>query len=101
MVRPLKTGKVGLHGAAWAGEADVVKVEVSTDGGTSWHSANFGHEQAHYAWRLWNYEWKAKPGTTLSSPRDRQPGTHSAGYFGVNPSGYLYNAVDQVKIHVA
>src|ERR1035441_7662641 len=33
----LKSGRVAVHGAAWAGEADVVKVEVSTDGGKSWN----------------------------------------------------------------
>jgi sulfite oxidase len=98
----VKAGKVGLHGAAWAGEADVVKVEVSTDGGTSWSSAHLGHEQAHYAWRLWNFEWKAKAGdyTILSRATDSQGRTQPATP-AWNPSGYLYNAVDQVKIHVA
>jgi DMSO/TMAO reductase YedYZ molybdopterin-dependent catalytic subunit len=98
----IKAGKVGLHGAAWAGEADVVKVDVSTDGGTSWNSAQLGHEQAHYAWRLWNYEWKAKAGdyTILSRATDSQGRIQPAAPVW-NPSGYLYNAVDQVKIHVA
>lgn len=98
----LKAGKVALHGAAWAGEADVVKVEVSTDGGASWNAARLGHEQAHYAWRLWNYEWKAKGGeyTILSRATDSQGRTQPATPVW-NPSGYLYNAPDQVKIHVA
>ncbi len=98
----VKAGKIGLHGAAWAGEADIVKVEVSTDGGTSWNSAKLGHEQAHYAWRLWNYDWKAKAGdyTILSRATDSQGRTQPATPVW-NPSGYLYNAVDQVKIHVA
>jgi hypothetical protein len=98
----IKAGKVGLHGAAWAGEADVVKVDVSTDGGTSWNSAKLGHEQAHYAWRLWNYEWKAKAGdyTILSRATDSQGRIQPAAPVW-NPSGYLYNAVDQVKMHVA
>jgi DMSO/TMAO reductase YedYZ molybdopterin-dependent catalytic subunit len=98
----VRAGNVAVHGAAWAGEADVVKVEVSVDGGTNWSLARLGQEQAHYAWRLWNYEWKAKSGeyTVLSRATDSQGRTQPASPLW-NPSGYLYNAVDQVKIHVA
>ena len=98
----VKAGKVAVHGAAWAGEADVVKVEVSTDGGVTWAAAQLGHEQAHYAWRLWNYEWRAKGGdyAILSRATDSQGRVQPAAPVW-NPSGYLYNAVDQVKVHVA
>jgi sulfite oxidase len=98
----VKAGTVHVHGAAWAGEADVVKVEVSTDGGTAWNAAKLGHEQAHYAWRLWSYEWKTKGGdySVLSRATDSQGRTQPATAVW-NPSGYLYNASDQVKIHVA
>jgi len=97
----LKSGRVVVHGAAWAGEADVVKVEISTDGGATWTPAKLGHEQAHYAWRLWSYEWKAKGGdyTILTRATDSQGRTQPDAPVW-NPSGYLYNAVDQVKVHV-
>ena len=98
----IRAGKVVVHGAAWAGEADVVKVEVSTDGGSTWAAANLSHERARYAWRLWNYEWKAKGGdyAVLSRASDSQGRTQPAAPVW-NPSGYLYNAVDQVKVHVS
>jgi DMSO/TMAO reductase YedYZ molybdopterin-dependent catalytic subunit len=98
----IRNGKVDVHGAAWAGEADIVKVEVSTDGGATWTAAKLGREQAHYAWRLWNYEWKPKGGdyTIQSRATDSQGRTQPAAPVW-NPSGYLYNAVDQVKVHVA
>ncbi|HEY6769631.1 MAG TPA: sulfite oxidase [Candidatus Sulfotelmatobacter sp.] len=98
----IKAGKVFVHGAAWAGEADIVKVEISTDGGTQWIPAKLGHEQSHYAWRLWSYEWKAKSGeySILSRATDSQGRTQPATPVW-NPSGYLNNAIDQVKIHVA
>ena len=98
----VKAGRIAIHGVAWAGEADVVKLEVSTDGGTSWTPASLGHDQARYAWRLWNYEWRAKSGdyTILSRATDSQGRTQPATP-AWNPSGYLYNAVDQVSIHVA
>jgi sulfite oxidase len=99
----LKSGKVSVHGTAWAGEADIAKVEISIDGGTTWSPAKLGQEQAHYAWRLWTYDWKpAKPGdyTIFSRATDTQGRTQPSTPVW-NPSGYLYNAVDQVKIHVA
>ncbi len=98
----LKAGTVRVHGAAWAGEADVVKLEISTDGGAAWNPARLGHEQAQYAWRLWSYEWKAKGGdyTVLSRATDSQGRTQPTTAVW-NPSGYLFNAPDQVRIHVA
>jgi DMSO/TMAO reductase YedYZ molybdopterin-dependent catalytic subunit len=99
----LRAGKLSVHGAAWAGEADITKVEISTDGGANWNSAKLGHEQAHYAWRLWTYDWKpGKPGdySILSRATDTQGRTQPTTPVW-NPSGYLYNAVDQVNIHVA
>ena len=99
----LKSGKVAVHGVAWAGEADIAKVEISTDGGTTWNPAALGREQAHYAWRLWSYVWKAaKSGdyTILSRATDSQDRTQPSSALW-NPSGYLYNAIDQVKVHVS
>jgi len=99
----LKTGKVAVHGTAWAGEADIAKVEISTDGGSTWNPATLSREQAHYAWRLWAYDWKpGKTGdyTIMSRATDSQ-GRAQPLTADWNPSGYLYNAVDQVKIHVS
>ncbi len=91
-----------IEGAAWAGEAGITRVEVSTDSGTTWRAARLGDEQARYSWRLWEYRWQApNPGefTILSRATDDQGRTQpqSAAW---NPSGYLYNAIDQVKVHV-
>ena len=98
----VKASKVSIRGTAWAGEAEVAKVEVSTDGGATWSAAKLGHEQARYAWRLWTYDWKTPKGgeyivmSRATDSRGRiQPATPLW-----NPSGYLYNAVDQVKIRV-
>jgi DMSO/TMAO reductase YedYZ molybdopterin-dependent catalytic subunit len=98
----VKAGRVAVHGAAWAGEADIAKVEVSIDRGASWTPAALGHDQSRYAWRLWSYEWKAKGGdySILTRATDSQ-GRTQPNNPAWNPSGYLYNAVDQVKIHVA
>jgi DMSO/TMAO reductase YedYZ molybdopterin-dependent catalytic subunit len=99
----LKAGTVRVLGTAWAGEADVVKVEISTDGGATWYPARLGQDQARYAWRLWSYTWKTSgrgQGTIMSRATDSHGRTQPAMAVW-NPSGYLYNAIDQVKIHVA
>jgi DMSO/TMAO reductase YedYZ molybdopterin-dependent catalytic subunit len=98
----LRSRALRIHGAAWAGEAEVTRVDVSTDSGTTWKAARLGTEQARYAWRLWDYVWQApKPGqyTIMSRATDNQG--HIQPQTAVwNPSGYLYNAIDQVDIHV-
>jgi sulfite oxidase len=99
----VKAGVVRIHGAAWAGEAEIVKVDISLDGGASWQPSQLGPDHAKYAWRLWSHWWKpAKPGdyTIMSRATDNQGRVQPAGA-AWNPSGYLYNAIDQVKIHVA
>jgi len=98
----LKPGKQEIKGVAWAGEADITKVEISTDGGSSWSAAELGKDHAKYAWRLWSYSWKpAKSGdyVILSRATDSQ-GRVQPDAAVWNPSGYLYNAYDQVKVYV-
>jgi DMSO/TMAO reductase YedYZ molybdopterin-dependent catalytic subunit len=98
----LKSRSVHLQGAAWAGEAGIARVEISADGGVTWQQAQLGKDQAKYAWRLWHHVWKApKAGdyTLMSRATDSQGRTQPA-VAEWNPSGYLYNAIDRVKIHV-
>jgi len=97
----LKPGKIAIYGAAWAGEAEIAKVEISTDGGTTWVQANFGRERARYAWRLWRHEWIAEPGDhSIRSRASDSQGRVQPATAAWNPSGYLYNAIDEVKVHV-
>jgi DMSO/TMAO reductase YedYZ molybdopterin-dependent catalytic subunit len=49
---------VRVHGAAWAGESEPAKVEVSTDSGGTWAEAKLLGEGAPMAWRLWEFNWK-------------------------------------------
>jgi DMSO/TMAO reductase YedYZ molybdopterin-dependent catalytic subunit len=98
----LKSGTHTIQGVAWAGEADITKVEVSTDGGASWNAAQLGKDRAKYAWRLWTLNWKpAKSGeyVILSRATDSQGRVQPDAAIW-NPSGYLYNAYDQVRVYV-
>jgi DMSO/TMAO reductase YedYZ molybdopterin-dependent catalytic subunit len=48
-----------IYGAAWAGESDVSKVEVSTDGGKTWAAARLVDEVKPFCWRRWEFRWEA------------------------------------------
>ena len=68
IVRPqagetLGLGTNRLMGIAWAGQEAIALVEVSTDGGISWSTAELLGPQAPYSWTLWEYLWEvAVPG---------------------------------------
>ena len=97
----VRSGLVHVQGTAWAGEGDVVRVEVSTDDGGTWQPAKLGNEKAHYAWRLWDFKWQATSGDYAIAVRATDSLGRKQPTVPVwNPSGYLNNAVDQVKIHV-
>jgi DMSO/TMAO reductase YedYZ molybdopterin-dependent catalytic subunit len=98
----VRSRTVHVQGVTWGGEAEIAGVDVSMDGGSTWHPAQLGHDKARYAWRVWTYKWKApKNGdyTVMSRATDNR-GTTQPMTAVWNPSGYLNNAIDQVKIHV-
>ncbi|MEY2493901.1 MAG: hypothetical protein QOJ45_393 [Verrucomicrobiota bacterium] len=47
-----------VYGAAWSGEAEITKVEISADSGVSWREAKLLGGAAKNAWRLWEYQWQ-------------------------------------------
>jgi DMSO/TMAO reductase YedYZ molybdopterin-dependent catalytic subunit len=49
---------VRVHGAAWTGESDVTRVEISADGGRTWADARLQGRAQRFAWRLWEYQWR-------------------------------------------
>jgi DMSO/TMAO reductase YedYZ molybdopterin-dependent catalytic subunit len=53
-----------IHGAAWTGESQVTKVEVSTDNAKTWHQAQLMSASSPFDWRLWEHHWRtpAQPG---------------------------------------
>ena len=42
-----------LRGLAMGGDCGVAKVEVSADGGQSWHDAKLGKDEGAYSFRQW------------------------------------------------
>ena len=97
-----KPGKVKLSGFAWAGESFITKVEVSSDNGSTWTLAKLGKEREHYAWQSFEHEFTiTKPGSYLLMARATDDkGKVQPVSPNWNPSGYLWNVIDKVRINV-
>jgi DMSO/TMAO reductase YedYZ molybdopterin-dependent catalytic subunit len=82
---------VRVHGAAWTGDGEITKVELSTDGGARWSEARLVGESKQSAWRLWEFDWTTpstpgqvvliaraidSKGRTQPTQRDRDRGTY-------------------------
>ena len=51
-----------LLGTAFAGEDEIVSVQVSTDGGETFVDAELTYQNGPGVWTLWRYDWVAAPG---------------------------------------
>jgi DMSO/TMAO reductase YedYZ molybdopterin-dependent catalytic subunit len=58
-MRVVERGPVALAGRAWSGRAAVARVEVSTDGGRSWATAELEPVEYRHAWQGWRFMWAA------------------------------------------
>lgn len=90
-------------GAAWTSEAEITKVEISTDGGGTWQNTNLLGESIRNAWRLWEYEWKvpAKPGkaTLMARATDSQGRTQPAER-DLDRRSYIVNHILPIEVDV-
>ena len=96
----LPAGRITILGAAYAGEERVSGVDVSVDGGRTWHEASLTGPDEPYAWRQWRFLWRFdRPGdyTIMARARDtggrEQPMTASW-----NVQGYFNNGVSEHAI---
>lgn len=93
---------VTLRGIAWAGEQRVAQVEVSTDSGLTWQTAELTGKDLPFTWRLWSLAWHPPQRgyyTVLSRATDTTARTQPLVPVW-NPSGYLFNAVDRIGLSV-
>jgi DMSO/TMAO reductase YedYZ molybdopterin-dependent catalytic subunit len=49
---------VCVNGGAWACDADISKVELSTDGGATWCDTKLLGQSKPNAWRFWEFDWQ-------------------------------------------
>jgi DMSO/TMAO reductase YedYZ molybdopterin-dependent catalytic subunit len=98
----LPLGEHVIRGLAWSGVAPVRRVEVSVDDGETWEPADLAGEPSAYAWRLWEFHWRA---TTTGPLTLRSRAFDAAGNAQpVEPEwnrlGYANNAIQTVEVIV-
>jgi len=92
-----------VSGAAWTAGADIVKVEISTDGGATWQDAQLRGESIRHAWRLWEYDWPvpAKPGkATLLARATDSKGRTQPMERDQNRRSYMVNHLVPIEVEV-
>ena len=91
-----------IRGFAFSGAPDISRVQITDDGGATWHDAALHPEHAPHAWRLWSYEWQpSKPGAhTLAVRATDSVGEQQPKNGNWNPGGYLYNGWHSVSVEV-
>lgn len=91
-----------LTGRSWSASAPVARVDISTDGGTTWHPAHLKDSPRHASWTRWTTPWHpGTPGpatllarTTDTSGRTQPEATEH------NTQGYLFDAVVRHGVRV-
>jgi DMSO/TMAO reductase YedYZ molybdopterin-dependent catalytic subunit len=94
---------VNMHGAAWSGDqGPVTSVDVSTDGGRTWKSADLGPDKSQFGWRQWSFSFTPNRESyynvmarATDASGDKQPFAQEW-----NPSGYGWNVVQRVGLNV-
>jgi len=91
------------RGYAWSGGGDLARVQVSADGGGSWHDATLGEGMGRYAWRQWHAT--ISPSATghlvLIARAVTSTGTTQPLGEVRNERGYENNAARPVRIEIA
>ncbi len=100
--RVVAPGRCPIRGRAWSGEAEIVGVDVSTDGGASWSPAELEPgDLGRWAWRSWRFAWDASPGEHVLCCRTRDAaGNEQPLEPPWNLGGYKNNAVQRVTVTV-
>ena len=97
----LRAGRQTVIGYAWSGHGRVAKVEVSTDGGTTWREAKIEASAGRRSWVRFALGWDAVPGETrLRARATDERGLTQPVTPDWNAKGYQMNAVHEVTVTV-
>ncbi|MBP6602684.1 MAG: sulfite oxidase [Verrucomicrobiales bacterium] len=92
-----------VHGAAWTSEAEITRVELSTDGGATWNETQLLGDPLPNVWRQWEYQWHvpSTPGRAVLMARATdsegrsQPEKHHA-----DRGGYLIHHWLPIEVNI-
>ncbi|MFL6503848.1 MAG: sulfite oxidase [Candidatus Udaeobacter sp.] len=94
---------VRVSGAAWACDAEIRKIELSTDGGETWNDATLVGESKVNAWRLWEFNWQtpSQPGTqTLVARATDSLGRTQPSHRDLDRGTYMINHLLPIEVKV-
>jgi hypothetical protein len=94
--------RVEVKGLAWDGGYGVRTVEVSTDEGRSWRTAELGQDLGRFSFRTFVHAFQAErkgPQVVLAKATNRIGGSQTFELV-FNPAGYHNNIVSKVTLEV-
>jgi DMSO/TMAO reductase YedYZ molybdopterin-dependent catalytic subunit len=99
----LETGRTyRVRGIAFDGGQGVREVAYSTDGGQMWRGATLGQEMGRYSFREFTFEFTPSHGThDLRVRAWNRVGQSQPMEALWNPSGYMRNGVESIKVNAA
>ena len=100
----LKLGQTAeICGFAWDGGYGIGRVEVSTDGGGTWHEAELGQDVGRFAFRIFRYAFTPpQPGRyQVLAKASNDVGQTQAEKLIFNPAGYHNNVVRPLTVNAA
>jgi len=91
-----------IFGSAWTADADVTRVEISTDAGKTWADATLRDKPVRFCWRAWDWAWTApRPGRyTLMSRATDSKGSTQAAQHNLDYGSYAINHTLPIDIEV-
>ena len=87
-----------VEGLALDGGKGIRRVEVSTDGGTSWAEARLERDLGNYSWRRWRFSWPAAPGRHVLMARATNAAGERQTASQWNRSGYARKVIESVEV---
>jgi DMSO/TMAO reductase YedYZ molybdopterin-dependent catalytic subunit len=92
-----------VKGLAWDGGAGIRRVEVSTDEGRSWQSAELGEDYGRYSARPWQFAFTPhlRGRLPVAARATNSQGTTQTEQLIFNPSGYHNNVIQTINLEIA
>jgi len=95
------SGRRLLRGRSWSGEGNIIKVEISLDGGKTWQNARLREPNIERAWVRWDLDWDGRPGSyKLQARATDNKGNRQPDHIPWNDEGYMHWAVVTHSIKV-
>lgn len=90
---------LAVRGIAFGGDTGVKKVEFSSDGGKTWHTAQLGKDEGKYSFRNWNARFTpAKGDHTLMVRCTNSDNLVQPTRANWNPAGFMRNVIETTPV---